>query len=163
MADTTLIYETCLPRKMNRWLTSLASIVVLVFASGCEIVSNNSDGDTPAGFTEFGDPYTLIARTLFGTGDLMPNLAGNVINVRVQYSGGCEDHTFDLNYRLRQENTIAELWVQHDANGDGCEALITNELRYILPDEVSDSATIIFIGPDDFEDILKQPQTGNSN
>lgn len=55
--------------------------------------------------------------------------------LNVSYSGGCEQHFFDLVWKGGFYESIppqADLFLVHDANGDGCEALITKSLRFDL-------------------------------
>ena len=61
---------------------------------------------------DFGDPYTVPPNTAVA-------LADGQLTVTVQYAGGCAEHTFTARTRG------PEAWVVHDANGDACEALVT--------------------------------------
>lgn len=80
------------------------------------------------GFTadEWGtDAYTINAATL----------QGDTLRVNVSYSGGCETHAFTL---VAEHRFLESLPVQlrvslaHNANGDRCEALITEEYHFDL-------------------------------
>ena len=67
---------------------------------------------------------------------------GNIIQVIVQYSGGCEPHEFEVlwNRELDElENghygfSMTDLVITHNANGDLCEAAITDTLAIALHD-----------------------------
>ena len=71
------------------------------------------------------DAYTINASTV----------QDDILSVDVSYSGGCETHTFTL---VAEERFLESLPVQlrvslaHNANGDTCEALITEELHFNL-------------------------------
>ena len=67
---------------------------------------------------EFGDGYAVATDTAV--------LDGDTLRVEVSYSGGCEEHTFDL--ETRAAGPVRELWLVHDANGDLCEAYLTEAL-----------------------------------
>ena len=60
---------------------------------------------------------------------------GNCIQIKVSYSGGCKEHTLDL-VRLQDaaggNTTIPTFALNHNANGDMCEAYFTKELRFDL-------------------------------
>jgi hypothetical protein len=60
---------------------------------------------------------------------------GDCLNIKLSYSGGCEDHTIDL-ARMHpwtaNGSTVATFEIRHNANGDLCEAYFTQELRYSL-------------------------------
>lgn len=71
------------------------------------------------------DAYTINAATL----------RGDILTVNVSYSGGCETHEFTL---VAEERFLESLPVQlrvslsHNANGDRCEALITEDYHFDL-------------------------------
>lgn len=85
-------------------------------------------GTVVFGFTadEWGtDAYTINAATL----------AGDTLRVNVSYSGGCETHAFTLVAEPRfLESFPVQLRVSiaHNANGDRCEALITEDYHFDL-------------------------------
>ncbi|HBF88296.1 MAG TPA: hypothetical protein DDX39_06600 [Bacteroidales bacterium] len=68
---------------------------------------------------------------------------GNLLNITVSYSGGCEEHTFDFIWDgvvTNSEDNSPEVnfIIQHNANGDACEAWITEVIIIDLTD-LSDS------------------------
>ena len=78
------------------------------------------------------DPYKV----------LNASITGDRIDLRVQYAGGCEQHDFtlmgpltiatgglDLNHGT---GTPVNAYLYHNANGDACEALITEDIRFDL-------------------------------
>ena len=71
------------------------------------------------------DAYTLNAATL----------EGDTLRVNVSYSGGCETHAFTLIAEQRfLESFPVQLRVSlaHHANGDTCEAWITEDYHFDL-------------------------------
>jgi hypothetical protein len=60
---------------------------------------------------------------------------GDCLQIKLSYSGGCEDHTIDL-ARMHpwtaSSSTIPTFEIKHNANGDLCEAYFTKELRFDL-------------------------------
>ena len=71
------------------------------------------------------DAYTINAATL----------QGDTLTINVSYSGGCETHAFTL---VAEQRFLESLPVQlhvslaHNANGDTCKALITEDLHFDL-------------------------------
>lgn len=62
-------------------------------------------------------------------------LTGDSVEVSVAYSGGCEQHTFEIiwNGVITGTNPPAiDLIIQHNANGDSCKAHITETLTFPL-------------------------------
>lgn len=62
------------------------------------------------------------------------SIDGECLYLRVSYSGGCRNHTFNL-IRIvdsTNEDDTAVLELVHDANGDLCEAWLSVELRFSL-------------------------------
>jgi len=72
----------------------------------------------------FSDPFNILA------GDI----TDDCLRIHVSYGGGCEKHSFSLNYEdlpiLSQYS--GSLLLSHNANGDLCEALITEYLYFDL-------------------------------
>lgn len=60
---------------------------------------------------------------------------GDCLQIKISYSGGCEEHTLDL-ARMHpwtaSSSTVPTFEIRHNANGDMCEAWFTKELRYDL-------------------------------
>lgn len=84
-------------------------LLAVVLLAACDNVGGS---DRP----DFGDAYTVRSAAL----------DGDTLRAVVRYSGGCEDHTFER--RSQSDGQRAELWFVHDANGDLCEALVTDTL-----------------------------------
>ena len=60
---------------------------------------------------------------------------GNCLQIKLSYSGGCQEHTIDL-ARMHpwtaSSSTVPTFEIRHNANDDLCEAYFTKELRYDL-------------------------------
>lgn len=62
-------------------------------------------------------------------------LSGDVLTVDLGYSGGCEIHDFQLCWdAVFAESDPVQVWLTlvHDANGDACEAYITESRQFDL-------------------------------
>ena len=61
---------------------------------------------------------------------------GHVLAVEVSYPGGCRNHEFLLqaprSFHVRSEFVQLEVALIHNANGDPCEAFLTEQLRFDL-------------------------------
>jgi hypothetical protein len=76
---------------------------------------------------------------------------GDCLEIKVSYSGGCEDHEFNLIENVLRCATPPidlrkHLWLSHDSKGDMCEALITETLSYdlsTLQDPTKNSVDIV--------------------
>lgn len=76
----------------------------------------------------------------------------DVLVLNVRYSGGCEQHLFDLVWSggfLKSLPPQVDLHLIHDANEDGCEALIAKNLRFDLT--VFDTDDPLILNIYDFE------------
>ncbi|MBT33348.1 MAG: hypothetical protein CMO01_27115 [Thalassobius sp.] len=63
------------------------------------------------------------------------NINGNYLEVEVSYSGGCEEHTFEMVWPESVDQIYppkVPVILTHDANGDLCEAYITETLKIDL-------------------------------
>ena len=64
-------------------------------------------------------------------------LKGDSVEVSVAYPGGCEQHSFEFiwNGAITKTNPPGiDLIIKHNANGDACEAYITETLTFALTD-----------------------------
>ncbi len=69
---------------------------------------------------------------------------GNCLQIKLSYSGGCEEHTIDLAYMhpwVASSSNVPTFEIRHDANGDMCEAFFTREFRFDLTPLVMDGKT----------------------
>jgi len=77
------------------------------------------------------DNYDSLARDPVFIHDAFVD--GNCLQIKLSYSGGCQEHTIDL-ARMHpwtaSSTTIPTFEIRHNANGDLCEALFTKELRF---------------------------------
>jgi hypothetical protein len=110
-----------------------------------EVVAINEDGSSPPRVVSSGEPppsgdwHTLH---LCDPRDPVDNLIvtalsieGDTLHVGVEHGGGCEEHSYGLCYG----NAWAEshpiqvgLQVLHEDNGDGCQALLSEQLSFDL-------------------------------
>lgn len=69
---------------------------------------------------------------------------GHCLQIKLSYSGGCEEHTIDLAYMhpwVASSTNIPTFEIRHNANGDLCEAFFTKEFRYDLSPLILDGKT----------------------
>jgi hypothetical protein len=62
-------------------------------------------------------------------------ISGDYLILKVQYSGGCKEHeikVYTTGALIKTNPPQAEFFISHNANNDGCEALITKELKINL-------------------------------
>jgi hypothetical protein len=87
------------------------------------------------------------------------SLEDDILSIKVQYGGGCKDHFFKLIIPEGIEKSNppqTTFFLSHDANDDGCEALISDELifnlieykRYLQNSVNSSEIIIKFYGSD---------------
>ncbi|NQX90943.1 MAG: hypothetical protein HRT74_02185 [Flavobacteriales bacterium] len=64
---------------------------------------------------------------------LSAKMEGDILIVDVRYSGGCEEHTFDLvsnGFYAKSLPPKLPIRILHNANGDGCRQLIETSLSF---------------------------------
>ena len=62
-------------------------------------------------------------------------LIDDILNMTVSYSGGCEDHEFELigtNNFMESDPVQINIRLSHNANNDICKAYLTEELTFDL-------------------------------
>lgn len=109
---------------------ALIFLLICAGLSGCGIVSASNSDDQ----IEFGDTYEIRTSDPDSGEPSIPAIEGNRLVMVVSYSGGCEEHEFDL--RSSVVSDAAALWLYHNANGDPCEAYLTEKLRMKVPENV---------------------------
>lgn len=134
---------------MNRSLTLALGALLVGFSAGCELLSNDGDDDgTPHPvIVDFGDPYNVITRFSSDEPPTLPRIRGDSLVVRVQYGGGCREHAFALRHQ-QFDPMGAELWLEHDAHDDACEALVTDWIVQALPDALRGTPFLRLLAPD---------------
>lgn len=63
------------------------------------------------------------------------SVVGDSIHIAVQFSGGCQSHTFQMisnGNMLKSLPPQLPLYLEHNANGDNCRALVTKKLAFDL-------------------------------
>ncbi len=120
-------------------LIKMAAALGLLVAIGCEVT------DSLSSEPNFGDPYTVATDT--ASPSAAPRLNTEGLHVTVQHSGGCRGHRYILHFRVHGDTT--ELWLQHKARGDTCEALITRPLLLDVSLRVLETEHVVLLAPDD--------------
>ena len=124
--------------------------LLLLLGSGCgpeaepEEAANDFDMDVADRGT-FGDPYEIVTNFTPADPDRPPALEGDSLFALLLYGGGCEDHSFDLEYRIEQDT--ARLWIHHNARGDDCESLLQDEAWFEVPRAVQEAAVVELLNP----------------
>ena len=131
---------------MNRLGPILLSLVV-AWAAACGNGEDNpvsttpspgpSDGASTAGNVVF-SPGDVGSATQWGTDDYELGAAvvsGDTLAVTLSYGGGCKTHRFTLvSAEAFMESDPVQLAVAiaHDADGDPCQAYLTEDYHFIL-------------------------------
>ncbi len=64
---------------------------------------------------------------------LEAKIEGNMMILKVQYGGGCRQHTFDIvgsNIVALSEPGIRQIAIYHQGDGDLCKAMIVEDLKF---------------------------------
>lgn len=121
---------------------------VAIFSLGL-VVAACEQTDAPLEATResgrFGDAYEVLTNEHPDAPDEPPVIVSDSLLVLVSYSGGCENHDFDLDIDTARDTT--RLWLRHDNGGDNCEALIHERLAFDLPDDALENPTIHLLNP----------------
>ena len=124
----------------NIFICSLTFFITL-FAIGCDRMDDQSiDKTVEAGddIEKIGTAVIAASTEVSGTDAYVINTAtieGDTLHVNVSYTGGCETHEFTLVAEPRfLESFPVQLRVSlaHNANGDTCEASITEDHQFDL-------------------------------
>lgn len=117
-------------------------LVALVAAAGCD------RPEAPTGAFDrarFGAPYQVVTNRTPAAPDEPPAVLSDSLTLLVSYVGGCADHSFELDSRVRADT--ANVWLFHEANGDTCEADVQDRLTLPLPEDVLLARSIHLVNP----------------
>ncbi len=135
---------------MGSKVRAAGALLVLLLAAGCgDGPANDGDPYRPPSRVQdarFGDPYQVRFNLGPNDAETPPHISGDTLFVSVSYSGGCEDHDFDLDYEARRDSSF--LWLEHDANGDNCEALVQDDLQLPVPRKALAPPAIVLLNPE---------------
>jgi hypothetical protein len=85
----------------------------------------NCGAELSRGNAAFNDPVASMEASL----------AGDCLELKLAYSGGCKEHDLDLYWNGSWDKSkppVAHLHLSHNANGDACEAIKSAKLGYNL-------------------------------
>ena len=115
-----------------KWMTGILMIWMLMGCEKSNPVSSQRNGVDTLSVSNGGDavfsandPATIVEA----------EIDGDVLILKVVFSGGCEPHDFRLEFDgnfMESYPVQANLFLYHDAHGDACEAEITEELQFDL-------------------------------
>lgn len=143
-----IIFEKNLKNSVMKSLI-IFSIVLILF--GCKSHKNaknsiNQSNSETMLKARIGDDNTASDLTQI----LDISIKGNVLAIKVSYSGGCKDHTFDLIGSPNISKSlppIRTIQLKHTANGDDCKKLEERILEFDLSDLAykQESGSVIFL------------------
>lgn len=113
-------------------MTRFVSVLIPVLA-GCAPVSDEPPEPYSDCSAEEGDDYEIATPD----GEVAPvRIEGDTLYVWVGHGGGCEQHDYQICWpglSIDESNPVQiglDIW--HDANGDMCDAYLTEELSFDL-------------------------------
>jgi hypothetical protein len=120
----------------NRYKIFLITFVLLIFllltacAKFWDIIINPPDENKKdSTFVNFDPmPHDINFGDEYGINETKTYLSGDTLFSQISHSGGCEEHFYEVQFN-RVENQTAYIFVYHNANGDMCEAYLTNNFK----------------------------------
>ncbi|NNC82752.1 MAG: hypothetical protein HKN79_04175 [Flavobacteriales bacterium] len=93
---------------------------------------------TEMGYEQKTDPYTIQSAEVKGT----------FLHLQVEYSGGCEGHTFELftdGLIMKSLPPKQRFYLRHYAHDDTCESMIQEDIVFDLDGIVSEGNSLVII------------------
>ncbi|MDA8137285.1 MAG: hypothetical protein M0036_01425 [Desulfobacteraceae bacterium] len=133
-------------RLLKRGLQVGLLVVFITMGSGCSGKDGSTHYAVPKGEVSVAraaavDPIIFSFGTTRSDYLLNPyaienaKINGDTLLLTVSYTGGCEDHQFELialNDFLESKPVQVDLLLTHDANKDACKTLVKEELKFSL-------------------------------
>lgn len=108
----------------------------LLLITGCSVTSTPMRTTPPDDASEvFVDPSVNIRKGIDPVNIKSAQQIGDFVVLDVSYSGGCEDHEFQLESPGRFTSTYppeVEIVLKHDSNNDRCRGIIDRKLWFQL-------------------------------
>jgi len=104
---------------------------LIAFPGECEGLENQvSFADPPVNILEFADDPEEGSNTDI----LLAEIDGDVLNLEVQYSGGCSDHEFTLyvSNDFMESNPVQSETVLSHIEQDPCDSVVTDDISFDL-------------------------------
>lgn len=130
-------------KKTFLYSTSLAVAVVIAgVITSCKSKKSNVDAETKAAIAmkayQLEVKPVLLDTTRYGSDAFEANkmrINGDTLFIDAEYSGGCKDHVFTARHNgnyMKSMPPQLNLYVDHQANGDGCRELIRETIAFDL-------------------------------
>ena len=100
------------------------------------------------------DPDAFGAHYMEQAAPAPPVLAGQLLNVTVEYGGCNNNHTFELGYR-KTSTTSATLWLHKRTADQPCDMLVIERRSFTVPPTIASLGSIVLLGPGDAEFSLR--------
>lgn len=117
-------------------------IGLIIFSCKREQDDSNSNGQTEivlkSSYSDFMDAFSGRSSEIsdpFELRDIV--IKGDSVEITVSYSGGCKTHSFEIIWNETLSETTPPqtgIIILHNANGDMCEAYITDTLSFSISD-----------------------------
>lgn len=123
---------------------SLSFLLIIIAAMSCKDLRDDKNTPGPSEIVvrgSFSDYSSAVSNRSTGTGDPFElkdvMITDDSVKIIVSYSGGCRKHKFEIIWNETLSNTAppqTRFIIIHDANGDMCEAYITETLGFSIND-----------------------------
>jgi len=86
-------------------------------------------------------------------------IEGNELVLKVGYSGGCQEHTFDLvgsSFISKSLPPIRNFKLIHNSNGDKCKMMVSKEIKFDISEfsYTKSEGSIIYLQSDQVKEML---------
>jgi hypothetical protein len=137
--------------------TSVATLLLLVaFVSSCKSKKSNVDAETKAAISmkayQIEVKPVILDTTRYGKDAFEANkvrISGDTLFIDAEYSGGCKEHVFTARHNgnyMKSMPPQLNLYIDHQANGDGCRELIRETIAFDLKNcKVGKTGTLILL------------------
>ncbi len=120
--------------KQSNMIPALVAVLIAAFfLAGCGSDDSDDSDDTGASVIMVGSPLPGDrAEDPFTIGEAV--IEGDTLHLSVSYKGGCREHGFDLlaGSFLESNPVQVDVMLSHNAHGDTCGELISEELAFDL-------------------------------
>ncbi len=138
-------------------LKYISILLIIITGISCKSIKNTSNSNNQKGIPVIIDSYFSVDNKNMRMNILNIQLNKDVLTMEINYSGGCQEHNFNLYSNGKIENNTMQLFLVDMQNEDFCKMLLTDTLKFNLSNLKTISKNKLNLTINRNEQILQYP------
>lgn len=138
-------------------LKYISILLIIITGISCKSNKNTSNSNNQKGIPVIIDSSFSVNNKNMRMNILNIQLNKDVLTMEINYSGGCQEHNFNLYSNGKIENNTMQLFLVDMQNEDFCKMLLTDTLKFNLSNLKTISKNKLNLTINRNEQILQYP------